>query len=71
MMLKGETFIHPEFECITGSWRLSAVVFKLKKLGWPVESLDLAAPSPECPNRTISRYFLPPKVIQAVFGGGL
>ena len=70
LMLNAQTFTHPEFEQITGSWRLSAVIFTLKELGWPVESHDLSAPSPECPTRTISRYFLPPKVIQAVFGGG-
>lgn len=70
MMLNAQSFTHPEFEKVTGSWRLSAVIFTLKELGWPVESFDLSAPSPECPTRTISRYFLPPKVIQAVFGGG-
>jgi hypothetical protein len=69
MMLNGQTFTHPEFELITGSWRLSAVVFTFKGLGWPVESYDLPAPSEECQTRTISRYFLPPKVINAVFGG--
>lgn len=69
MMLNGQTFTHPEFEEITGSWRLSAVIFTLKGLGWPVESYDLPAPSAECQTRTISRYFLPPKVINAVFGG--
>lgn len=69
MMLNGQSFIHPEFEQITGSWRLSAVIFTLKGLGWPVESLDLSAPSPECPTRTISRYYLPRDVIQSVFGG--
>lgn len=69
LMLKGKTFTHPEFELIAGSWRLAAVIFTLKGKGWPVESFDLPAPSPERPNRTISRYYLPPKVIQAVFGG--
>lgn len=69
MMLNGQTFTHPEFEQITGSWRLSAVIFTLKGLGWPVESYDLPAPSAECQSRSISRYFLPPKVINAVFGG--
>ena len=70
MMLNGQTFTHPEFEVITGSWRLSAVVFKLKDLGWPVESFELHAPSPECSTRAISRYFLPAKAIKAVFGVG-
>ncbi|AJP48284.1 hypothetical protein PG1C_07030 [Rugosibacter aromaticivorans] len=65
LMLNGQSFTHPEFEQITGSWRLSAVVFTLKGLGWPVESFDLSAPSPECATRTISRYYLPVKAIQA------
>lgn len=69
MMLNGQSFTHPEFEAITGSWRLSAVIFTLKGLGWPVESHDLPAPSPECQTRTISRYFLLQKTINAVFGG--
>ncbi len=69
MMLNGQSFIHPEFEVITGSWRLSAVVFVLKELGWPVESHEIPAPTPECSTRVISRYFLKPETIQAVFGG--
>lgn len=68
MMLNAQSFTHPEFEQLSGSWRLSAVIFTLKGLGWPVESFDLAAPSPECPTRTISRYFLSPETIQRVFG---
>lgn len=71
MMLNGQSFIHPEFEAITGSWRLSAVIFTLKGLGWPVDSIERPAPTPECHSRTISRYFLPLEVIKAVFGGGL
>ena len=71
MMLTGQTFIHPEFEAVAGSWRLSAVIFTLKGLGWPVESLDIAAPSPEAPNRIISRYYLPDAIIQKVFGGAV
>lgn len=70
MMLNGQNFTHPEFEQITGSWRLSAVIFTLKGLGWPVESFDLPAPTKECQTRTISRYFLKPETIKAVFGGG-
>ncbi|NMM27215.1 MAG: hypothetical protein HHJ12_07970 [Glaciimonas sp.] len=69
MMLAGQTFIHPEFEAIAGSWRLSAVIFTLKGLGWPVESLDIPAPTPEAPSRVISRYYLPEAIIQKVFGG--
>jgi len=69
MFIKGNSFTHPEFEEITGSWRLSAVICILRKLGWPVESKDISAPSKNCQHRKISRYYLPPKIIQAVLGG--
>ena len=69
LMLNGQTFTHPEFEQLTGSWRLAPVIYTLKGLGWPVESLELSAPTPECPSRTISCYYLAPEVIDAVFGG--
>lgn len=68
-LLNGQSFTHPEFEAITASWRLSAVVFVLRELGWPIESHDIPAPTPECPNRFISRYFLKPETIKAVLGG--
>ena len=69
MMLNGQSFTHPEFEIITGSWRLSAVIFTLKGLGWPVDSYDIAAPSKDCPSRVISRYYLTDKTIADVLGG--
>jgi hypothetical protein len=69
MLLTSRTFTHPEFEEQTGSWRLSAVVFTLIGLGWPVQSLDIPAPTPEAPSRTISRYYLSPETIQKIFGG--
>ncbi|MGV8892351.1 MAG: hypothetical protein ACOH2K_05315 [Burkholderiaceae bacterium] len=68
LLLAGQSFIHPEFEAIAGSWRLSAVIFTLRGLGWPVESLDIPAPTAEAPSRTISRYYLPAEVIAEVFG---
>ncbi len=70
MMLNAQKLTHPEFQEVTESWRLSAVIFTLKKLGWPVQSYALSAPSAKCPTRTISRYFLTPETIQAVLGGG-
>jgi len=69
MMLQAKSFTHPEFEQVTGSWRLSAVIFQLKELGWPVESVELQAPTPECAHRAISRYFMPPNVLHKLFGG--
>lgn len=61
--LAGFTLEHPDFEERTGSWRLGAVVFQLRTLGWPIETLDIAAPTAECPGRRIARYFLPPRFV--------
>lgn len=61
--LRGEGLTHPQFEAFTFSWRLSAVVGVLKDLGWPIESIDVAAPTYEHPHRTIARYHLPQKWI--------
>jgi hypothetical protein len=69
MMLSGQTFTHPEFELIAGSWRLSAVIFTLKGLGWDIDSHDISAPSKDCPSRVISRYNLSDKTIADVLGG--
>ena len=62
-LLRGYTRTSPEFESITFSWRLAAVVFVLRELGWPIESMDISAPTPECPDRQISRYWLPTDII--------
>lgn len=69
LLLAGQTLTHPEFEYIAGSWRLSAVIFTLTGLGWPVKSLDIPAPTKEAPARHISRYYLPAKVIRDVLEG--
>lgn len=70
MMLDGQAITHPEFNAATGSWRLSVVIYTLKGLGWPVESVDISVPSAECPHRFIISYSLPREVIDTVFGGG-
>ena len=67
LMLSGKTFTHPEFEQETGSWRLAVFINILKNLGWPIESHELAAPTSDAPARYISRYFLPQKIIEAVY----
>jgi hypothetical protein len=43
---------------------LAAIVGALRELGWPVESVDISAPTFENPNRNIARYRLPDDVIQ-------
>lgn len=42
-MLNGTTLDHPSFERITGSWRLAAVIFELRALGWPIRSRNRPA----------------------------
>lgn len=69
LMLNGKHLTHPEFEKETGSWRLAAVIFDLKDLGWPIESYERPAPTLDAPARHISHYFLPPRIIEAVSGG--
>ena len=61
--LKGESFIHPEWQEITQSWRLAATVQALKDLDWPVLSLPEMAPTERKPDRTIARYRLPQEAI--------
>ena len=48
LFLTGRTLTRPEFQSITGSWRLSSFVCTLRKLGWPVETIDIASPTDVC-----------------------
>lgn len=52
-----------DFHAVSGSWRLADSVFQLKARGWPIESLDVPAPTEACPHRAISIYFLPARFI--------
>lgn len=58
MFMSGEYLDHPAFEDRTQSWRLGAVVFTLRSLGWPVETIEIPSPTPECPDRVIALYHL-------------
>lgn len=40
LLRAGAELDHPAFEALTGSWRLAAVVFELRALGWPIEATD-------------------------------
>jgi hypothetical protein len=55
-LVNGESFTHPDWEARSRSWRLAASVHVLRCLGWPVRTLDISAPTPERPERTIARY---------------
>ncbi len=70
MMLAGQSLTHREFIDAFGSWRLAAVIFTLKELGWPIETVEIPAPLDDAPNRHICRYFLDQRAINEVFGGG-
>ena len=62
LFLDGKVFDPPDFLEGSGSWRLAAVVFQLRTLGWPVETVEVPSPSEEHPGRKITLYKLPAKV---------
>ena len=63
LFLAGRMFDHPTFEGITQSWRLGAVVFTLRALGWPIETIEVPSPTAQCPDRVIALYTLDGKYI--------
>lgn len=57
LLLKGP--LDPDqFQARCGSQRLAACVCELRDLGWPIDTHDKAAPTPEIPLRRIALYFL-------------
>lgn len=73
MLMDGRKIDHPDFENSTRSWRLGAVIFKLRTLGWPVETVEVPSPTEECPHRIIAVYRLPGKYVAqalAALNGG-
>ena len=63
MMMDGRMIDHPDFENSTQSWRLGAVIFSLRTLGWPIETIDVPSPTFAMPSRTIALYHLPQRFI--------
>ena len=59
MLMQGLPITHPDFQRETQSWRLGAVIFTLRSLGWPVETLEVPSPTEDNPSRFIARYVLP------------
>lgn len=68
MLLAGHTLTHPAFESRTGSWRLAAIVFELRAMGWPVAADHVPSPTDEAPTRCIAQYSLPAHLLAAVEG---
>lgn len=58
MLMDGRLIDHPEFEDVTQSWRLGAVIFTLRALGWPVETIEVPSPTEHSPDRVIALYRL-------------
>ncbi len=65
MLMDGKVIDHPDFEGSTQSWRLGAVIFTLRALGWPIETIEIPSPTEQCPNRIIALYLLPGKYVAA------
>ena len=63
IFMRGASLTHPQFEAISFSWRLAAIVCTLRDLGWPIQSEEISAPTSECPDRVIARYRLPTDII--------
>ena len=63
MFMNGRMIDHPDFENSTQSWRLGAVVFTLRTLGWPIETIDIPSPTEHYPERVIALYHLPGKYV--------
>lgn len=63
MLMDGKHIDHPDFENSTQSWRLGAVIFTLRTLGWPIETIEIPSPTEQCPDRVIALYHLPGKYV--------
>jgi len=70
LLLAGRLIDHPEFEGDCGSWRLAAVVFNLRALGWPIDTIPTPAPTDKRPGRTVALYQLPSKYAAQALAGG-
>ena len=66
MLLTGQRVTHPDFQAATRSWRLAACIDVLRKLGWPVLTLDENGQPITGRNRSIAAYKMPGYALQAV-----
>lgn len=71
LFIAGRLIDHPAFQRVTKSWRLGAVVFDLRALGWPIQTIDVSSPTEENPHRIIARYHLPGKYVALAMAGGV
>ncbi len=69
VLLAGRRLTHPQFQGMTGSWRLAEPIRALRHdFGWPVDTIEIPAPTTEHPDRIIGEYVMPEWVIREVGG---
>jgi hypothetical protein len=61
LLMDGKMIDHNDFIDQTRSWRLGAVIFTLRALGWPVETIEIPSPTEQSPDRVIALYHLDAK----------
>ena len=61
LLMDGRMIDHNDFIAHTRSWRLGAVIFTLRTLGWPVETIEIPSPTEQNPDRVIALYRLDAK----------
>jgi hypothetical protein len=69
LLMAGRLLDHPEFEGDCGSWRLAAVVFNLRALGWPIDTIPTPCPTNTRPGRTVALYRPSAKYIAQALAG--
>lgn len=60
-LMDGKLIDHNDFIDQTRSWRLGAVIFTLRTLGWPIETIEVPSPTEQSPDRVIALYKLDAK----------
>lgn len=63
LLMDGKMIDHNDFIDQTRSWRLGAVIFTLRALGWPIETIEIPSPTEQSPDRVIALYHLPAKYV--------
>ena len=58
MLMDGRLIDHPDFQDVTQSWRLGAVIFTLRASGVPVETIEIPGPTEHSPDRISALYRL-------------
>ena len=64
-LMDGALLNHNDFIGACGSWRLGAVIFHLRSLGWPIETISSHCPTVQSPERMVARYKLDRKYTAA------